>query len=441
MNRDLELLPRGSRVLCAVSGGADSMCLLHWLKTQEDLKVFAAHFEHGLRGEESLRDAAFVTEACAAWGIPCAVEHGNVPAYARAKGLGIEEAARELRYEFLERTADSFGCDRIATAHNADDNAETVLLNLCRGSGAAGLTGIPVRRGRIVRPLLPVTRQEIEAYLRENGIDHVEDSSNGSDAFSRNRLRHQVLPVLRELNPRFAQAVGRTAGLLREDEDYLSARASAFLDSSFDGESLSLEALCALHPAIASRVLRALCPRTLEQTHVNAALRFIRGNGLGSLNLPGLRLWREQGKLYLKEPIRGSLPDRPVRAGERVDLPEAGLRLSVDEVEYHGEIYDLFKTYLFKCENICGTLYCTGRRPGDRLHPQGRNCGKSLHDLFREAGMTQIERDRVPVLRDDRGVLAVLGFPADERVRPAAGDRVLRIRITEILGGLHGASD
>jgi tRNA(Ile)-lysidine synthase len=296
----------------------------------------------------------------------------------------------------------------------------------------AGLSGIPSRRGRIVRPLLSVTRREIEAYLQENGIPHVEDSSNSSDAFSRNRLRHQVVPVLRELNPRFAEAVGRTAELLREDEDYLSAQAAAFLADSFDGESVPLEALCALHPAISSRVLRALCPRALEQTHVNAALRFIRGSGLGSLNLPGLRLRREQGRLYLKEPVRESLPDRAIRPEESIDLPEAGLRLSADVVEYHGEIYDLFKTYLFKCENICGTLYCTGRRPGDRLHPQGRNCGKSLHDLFRDAGLTQTQRDRVPVLRDDMGVLAVLGFPADERARPAAGDRVLRIRITEI---------
>ncbi len=432
MNRDLELLPEGSRVLCAVSGGADSMALLHWLGTQKDLRLFAAHYEHGLRGEEALRDAAFVEEYCASVGIPCIVGHGDVAVFAREQGIGIEEAARELRYAFLERTAETWNCDRIATAHNADDNAETLLLNLCRGTGAAGLSGIPRRRGKIVRPLLGLTRAQIEAYLAEHKVPCVEDSSNGQEVFSRNRLRRRVMPVLRELNPRFSEAAGRTAALLREDEDCLSGMAEAFIRDCFDGESLPLEKLCVLHRAVASRVLRSLCPRSLEREHVDAALRFCEGSGLGRLDLPGLRLRREQGRLYLNDTQRPTIPTREIKAGEMLELPEAGLCLTAELIEYQGEVYDLFKTYLFKCENICGRLYCTGRRPGDRLHPQGRGCGKSLHDLFREAGMTQEERDRVPVLRDEKGVLAALGWSADERARPAAGDRVLRITATKI---------
>ena len=204
MRPNWELIPSGSRVLCAVSGGADSMCLLHLLSAREDLTVLAAHYEHGLRGEESLRDADFVAAWCAQRGIPCTVEHGDAAAYARDHGMGIEEAARELRYAFLERTADALNCDRIATAHNADDNAETLLLNLCRGAGTAGLRGIPPRRGRIVRPLLDCTREEIEATLRDAGVPHVEDGSNRSLDYRRNRLRHQVLPLLRDLNPRFS---------------------------------------------------------------------------------------------------------------------------------------------------------------------------------------------------------------------------------------------
>ena len=175
-----ELLPRGRRVLCAVSGGADSMALLHMLLRREDLTVCAAHFEHGLRGEESLRDAAFVEDWCRERSIPFLLEHGDVRAYASERGLGIEEAARELRYAFLERAADQLGCELIATAHNADDNAETMLLHLLRGSGLDGLRGIPRRRGRLVRPLLDMSRAEIERYLEENGaltvIDYKTDA-------------------------------------------------------------------------------------------------------------------------------------------------------------------------------------------------------------------------------------------------------------------------
>lgn len=178
------MLPPGSRVLCAVSGGADSMCLLHLLWSGRGglgIEVAAAHYEHGLRGEESQRDAEFVERFCREREIACLVEHGDAADYGRKKHLGIEEAARELRYDFLRRAAAELNCDKIATAHNADDNAETIIFNLCRGGGL-GLGGIPPVRGNIIRPLLGCTRAEIEEYLRENSIPHVEDSSNESDA-------------------------------------------------------------------------------------------------------------------------------------------------------------------------------------------------------------------------------------------------------------------
>ena len=170
----------GERLLCAVSGGADSMCLLHLLYSG-GADIIAAHYEHGIRGEESMRDARFVESWCAEHGIECVVGHGDVPGYALVHGLSIEEAARRLRYEFLQSTAKERGCGLIATAHNADDNAETLIFNLTRGSGALGLRGIPARRENIIRPLLGVSRAQIEQYLAENGIEHIEDSTNFSD--------------------------------------------------------------------------------------------------------------------------------------------------------------------------------------------------------------------------------------------------------------------
>ena len=432
MTIDRSLIPAGSRVLCAVSGGADSMCLLHllWSRRAElGIEVCAAHYEHGLRGEEALRDAAFVTDWCGSRDISCTVEHGDVKAYAAETGQGVEAAARELRYAFLQRTAEELGCDLIATAHNADDNAETLLLHLCRGSGTAGLGGIPPVRGNIVRPLLGCTRPEIEAYLKEAGVSHVKDSSNGNDAYARNLLRHRVTPVLRELNPAFAAAAGRTAALLRQDEDCLQALAAAFVEGHFDGESLPLDALDALHPAIASRVLRALCPETLEQKHVNAALALCRGTERALLDLPGVRLRREQGRLWFSMEESPSIPERELVPGETLAIPELGIRLHTMFTDPYEEIHGLFKTYSFKYANICGRLFCTGRRPGDRLRVAGRGCSKSLKALFTEAGMTRSQRDRTLVLRDGEGILAAFGLAQAERSVPAPGDRVLQIRI------------
>ena len=331
-----DMLPSGARVLCAVSGGADSMCLLqllHGLEEERGIRVFAAHFEHGLRGEESLRDMAFVENWCREQKIPCLAERGDTRALAEKEHLGLEEAARKLRYAFLERAADHFGCDRIATAHTADDNAETVLLNLVRGSGTKGLGGIPPRRGNIVRPLLETDRAEIEAYLKAQGVPHVEDSSNESLDFSRNRLRREILPLLREMNPALNDALGRTAALLRRDDSFLRGLAEEWLDRNFDGESLPLGELRKLHPAVASRAVKKLCPRSLSAAQTESVLRFAEGTELGYLDLPGLRLRREQGRLYLQTEQPPEIVPRRIEIGKTTDFPELGLRVWIVSIE------------------------------------------------------------------------------------------------------------
>jgi tRNA(Ile)-lysidine synthase len=427
------LLPPGSRVLCAVSGGSDSICLLHLLWTERQdrgLEIFAAHYEHGLRGEDSLRDAAFVEAFCRERGIPCTVEHGDATAYAAEKRLGVEEAARELRYAFLERAADALGCDRIATAHNADDNAETLLMNLVRGSGLRGLGGIPPQRGRIVRPLLEVPREEIAAYLAENGLPHIEDLSNGDERFRRNFVRLRLMPLLREMNPGFLRAAGNTAALARQDEDCLQAQAEAFIGKHFRNDSVPVGELLNLHPAIASRVVRMLCEKSLEREHVEDVLSFCRGGGRGFLDLPGQRLRREQGRLYFAQSEAVSLQERELRPGETLEIPELGLRVRAELLAYGGKVNSLFKTYWIKYENIRGNaILCTGRRPGDRMRPAYRGCGKSLKTLFAEAGMTSAERDRALVFRDEAGILAVHDLAVDERSLPREGDLALRLTL------------
>lgn len=428
---DSRLIPAGEKVLVALSGGADSMCLLDLLR-RAGYPVLAAHFNHGLRGEEAMRDEKHVSDYCRANGIELVAGRGDVCAYAAEHGMSIEEAARELRYSFLEETAESAGCVWIATAHNASDNAETLLLNLARGSGARGLGGIPPLRGKLVRPLLGVTREEIFAYLTERGIPWVEDSSNASDEYSRNRIRHQVLPVLEELNPEFLAAAGRTAQLLREDEDCLSSLADDFFHEHDDGESIPLDALAALHPAIASRVVRALCPRSLSMQQVRAVLALSSETERISLDLPGLRVRAEQGRLYYTPEEICVIAERPLPIPGSLTVPEAGLALQAELVTYTGEIHDLFNIFYLKYEKLQGSVLITGRRDGDRMRPVGRGCTKSLKALFLEKKMPRAARDATLVLRDDGGVLAAVGLAMDERTLPGRGDKALRISIERI---------
>lgn len=438
MNEQLErLLPEGSRVLCAVSGGADSVCLLsmlHEKRGELGISLFAAHYEHGIRGEESLRDMRFVAALCERLGVPCVTESGNVPLYAKEKGMSTEEAARELRYAFLEKAAENFGCDRIATAHNADDNAETVIFNLCRGSGTAGLRGIPAKRGKIVRPLLSMTRAEIEAWLEERDIEWVNDSSNDSDDYSRNLIRHKVSPVLKKINPGYTAAISSLSAIAGEDEDFISGLAQAFIAENFDGESLSQAALKAQHRAVSSRVVRALCPKSLGREHVESVLSLLEGTELKYLSLPGIKVRREQGRIYFSDKKAQKLGEYKIAPGEKLYISEAGLWISAEKTVFDGEINGLFKTYCIKCESICGDILIGSRKAGDSYRPRGRNCTKTLKSLFLEAKMNQQERELSPVFRDEKGILAVYPFAADERTRAEKGDEVIILKIERNTG-------
>lgn len=219
-----DMLPRGVFVLAAVSGGADSLSLLHWLHAR-GVRVAAGHLNHMLRGAAADADEAFVREFCASREIPFYAERVDVAALAASEGLSVEEAGRKARYAFLERTADEIGANRIATAHHADDNAETLLFQLLRGA-RSGLGGIAPVRGRYIRPFLDLTRAQIEAYAKENRLTYRVDETNGDDAYARNYIRHEILPRLATLNDAAAAHIAQTARTLRTESEYLDALAA-----------------------------------------------------------------------------------------------------------------------------------------------------------------------------------------------------------------------
>ena len=222
--RRYEMITPGDTIVCAVSGGADSMALLwsmYLLKEKLNIHLSAAHYNHGLRGEESDRDEAFVRDFCQGYGIPFVSQKGKIVAGEK----GLEAAARDARYTFLKSLP-----GKIATAHTADDNAETVLMHLVRGTGLKGLGGITPVNGELIRPMLSVTRDEVCAFLEEYHIDHITDSSNDTDTFLRNRLRRHVMPLLKQENPRLAENLSAMALRLREDEEALSQKPETSVD-------------------------------------------------------------------------------------------------------------------------------------------------------------------------------------------------------------------
>ncbi|MCC8356626.1 MAG: tRNA lysidine(34) synthetase TilS [Oscillospiraceae bacterium] len=426
-----ELLPRDGRILCAVSGGADSMYLLCRLR-ELGCDVCAAHYNHGLRGEASDRDEAFVRDFCEREHIPFLTGRGDVRAYAAENSMSIEEAARALRYDFLGQAAETLGAAVIATAHNAGDNGETMLLNLARGTGLKGLCGIPPVRGRIVRPMLDVTHEQALEYLAAHDISHVEDETNRQDEYARNRVRHWAVPALESVNPAFSRAAGQTAALLREDEAFLSRLAAEFVAQYREENTLPAKILCGQPFPIASRAVRLMAGRELSYVHVQAVLKTARDGGVA--DVPGMAVGREGDRLVFGIKPAAPIQPRTILVPGRTDIPEAGIALICTKISaFPPVVHKQFNIFFFNCENIYGNIMVTARQPGDRLRPVGRGCTKELKQLFQETGVPFWRRQGVPVLRDERGVIAVCGVgPAERAAARPEDNNIIQIEFIRL---------
>lgn len=428
LTREYGMLPPGETVLCAVSGGADSMCLLHRLLVLSEewgFALSAAHYNHRLRGEESTRDADFVRAVCKRWGVPLTVGFGDVADEAARRKQGVEETARRLRYAFLRRTAARVGAGCIATAHTADDNVETLLLHLVRGTGLQGLTGIAPRRGDLIRPLLTTTRAEVEDYLARHHIPHVEDSSNADQTYTRNRLRHQVIPVLRDMNPRFAEDAAGAIARLRADNDCLNARAAqAVLPARETAEGLVLPARCVARQPdpVAVRAARALLARMgdgsgkCSAAHLTALVALCRsGDPSASLSLPGgVTARRAYDLLWLAgAPLPGPFSPAPLQTDGVTEPDGTGWHILCRPAVCPPDPPPGPTRFFLAREAVAPGVTVRPRRSGDALRLPGRRT-KTLKKLLNEEKVPRWVRDRLPVLAGTDGVLAVAGIgPAE----------------------------
>lgn len=436
------MLPEGATVICGLSGGSDSVALCRILRTlapRLHLRLLAAHVHHGIRGTQADEDADFCRRLAQSLDIEFYCAHYDVPALAREQGIGLEECARKVRYAYFTRLAECTGAAFIATAHHAGDALETALFHLARGTGLRGLSGIqPVRcldGFTLIRPLICASKQQIEDYLAEVGADYRIDESNACDDYARNRIRHQVVPALEQVNPSLIRTSVHTLKTLRLEADFLKEQAQQAYSRITAGQSVEIGALLALHPALQSRVLEKLYHQAagieaaqLSSVHLDAAIALCRSShASGLVNLPaGVSARREYGRLFFekKEPadVQDVLPV-PLIVGESTLF--YGWKISVKPTcELFAE-YKSIHNFFVDCSKIYGKLLVRPRLPGDRIHLAGHHCSASLKKLMIDHKIPQPQRRTWPVIVDSRGIVAVANFGVDIRAAIDADSREL----------------
>lgn len=440
--REQHLLSSGDRVLVAVSGGADSVALLHLLHALAPtfpFSLLAAHLDHGMR-PESPADADFVRQLCARLGVFLVEEKVDVPLLAAARRRGLEEAARDCRRQFLQQAAACHGCSAVALGHHRDDQTETVLFRLLRGSALSGLAAMRPHAPPFIRPLLTFTRQQIREFINREGLVFIEDTSNADVTFTRNRIRHQLLPALRDFNPRIDEHLARFSSRLALEEDYWAAeerRLLAELGQIGDAEvSFERSRLLRLHPAVRLRLLRrALLMVRGDLLEVAAChLEAVEGMLLADrpqaeLHLPGAWAARRYERLWLRRAAPEDLPPVLVTIeGPGVySLPCGGevevslLPSALGQGRHVAE---------FSAAEVRFPLILRSPRPGDRLRPAGMAGSKKLKDLLIDAKVPQEARRRLLLVVADDEILWVVGMRrvAGRAPSPVRG-MVLRIAL------------
>lgn len=425
---------RGERLGIAVSGGVDSMVLLHCvclLRQELNMTVVAYHMEHGIRAKQSLEDMRFVQRVCEEYGVECIAQRADVPALAASQGVSLETAARQARYAFLDKQQ----ADHIATAHHMDDLAETVVMNLIRGSGTRGLCGIPAVRGRYIRPMLDIARQEIEAYAKKMNIAFVHDETNEDAAYTRNYVRKEIMPRLCAVNAQAVAHIAQAAALLWEDDtalEHIALKAGGIADVE-DGCEIAISTLLAQMPAVQKRMVRSalemyfgLCD--VGFVHVNAVLELAQKGQSGKrVDIGnGIAAAVAYGKLRLFRCVQKEAADVAFTGPGRYEIGSAAFLCT----HHDGEMLHQDNTEYFDADALDGACF-RYRREGDVICPLGLGGTKRLSDYLSDRKIPLHMRDALVLLAKGNHVFWVAGVGVSDTSKAKPGSRLYKIEIGE----------
>ncbi len=465
------MIESGDHVIAGLSGGADSvflLLLLDELRKTMGFSLTAVHVEHGIRGEESLRDAQFSRRLSESRGIPFVMYSADAPSRAKQRHLTLEEAARELRYECFRRALDECGADKVAVAHHADDLAETMLFHLARGTGIRGLSGIaPVlpfaasKPCAIIRPLLCVTRREIEEWLKKQGQSYCEDSTNSDLYYARNRIRTQILPEMRLLNARAAEHMQRTAAELAEisaflDETALQRGRDCYEKRDCPGHPeaqeirIDCEKFLALPAVLQKNLMHQLIAmaagrkKDIGAVHVELAIGLAAGGTGKRVMLPcGLIAEKSYGEVFLrkKEETNAGIPPADLKI-PGVIFPVNGITVRTELIEFDGNLQQIPKkryTKWFDYDKIKFTVQLRNRSKGDFLTINSDGGTKKLKNWFIDEKIPQNKRDAIPLLADGNHILWVCGYRISEAYKVSKETK--RVLVVALDGKIHSEDE
>lgn len=427
------MIKNGDRIVVGISGGADSVCLLKVLKELEyeySLHLTAVHIHHGIRGDEADRDMNHTLAFCESVGVECKVFHYNIPDIARKNGMTVEEAGRMMRYDTFKKVLDSCGANKIAVAHNLGDNCETIIFNMCRGSKLRGIGGILPIRDNIIRPLLGISRSEIEEYLEQNNIKYIVDSTNLSNDYVRNKIRNVVVPYLCEnINTQSAVHIAAASEAALEAEEYMRLQtekvSAEYLNITKESASISVN-IFDIHKIIVKRVIREAIAsqsgklKDISSVHVEDIFALFRKNVGKSVDLPyGLVAERTYDTIRIqKKRLSGNTKTDviDVTAGN-IYLCKNGVIVefeNIKKLEKINEIPEKLYTKWFDCDKIKNTLQIRNRLPGDYMIVDNKGSRKKLKDYFVNEKIPRDKRDEILLLADGNHILWVIGYRISE---------------------------